>query len=72
MSSVDDSDEGLASGVNSAASRAAQLFGVALAAGLAQVAMGYHGSMMAAAAASWLGAACAFALPGKRGERVTA
>jgi predicted MFS family arabinose efflux permease len=72
MSSVDDSDEGLASGVNNAASRAAQLIGVALAAGLAQFAMGYHASMMAAAAASLLGAACAFALPGKRGERVTA
>jgi EmrB/QacA subfamily drug resistance transporter len=66
MSSVDDSDEGLASGVNNAASRAAQLIGVALAAGLAGYAMGYHASMMIAAAASALGAACMFALPGKR------
>ena len=33
MSSVEDSDEGLASGINNAASRIAQLVGVALAAG---------------------------------------
>jgi predicted MFS family arabinose efflux permease len=72
MSSVDESDEGLASGINNAASRAAQLIGVALAAGLAQFAMGYHASMIAAAAASFLGAACALALPRNKRERVTA
>lgn len=66
MSSVDDRDEGLASGVNNAAARAAQLIGVALAAGLAGFAMGYHASMIAAAAASALGAACMFVLPRKR------
>src|SRR3546814_4350791 len=35
MSSVDQADEGLASGINNAASRIAQLAGVALAAGVA-------------------------------------
>lgn len=62
MSSVDDNDEGLASGVNNAASRAAGLIGVALAAGLASLDNGFHASMMIAAGASFLGAACAFAL----------
>jgi EmrB/QacA subfamily drug resistance transporter len=68
MSSVEDKDEGLASGVNNAAARAAQLVGVALAAGLAQFAMGYHASMIAAAIASALGAACMLALPRKRAQ----
>jgi EmrB/QacA subfamily drug resistance transporter len=68
MSSIDDKDEGLAAGVNNAAARAAQLIGVALAAGLAQFAMGYHASMIAAAVASALGAACMLALPRKRAQ----
>lgn len=42
MSSVDDKDEGLASGVNNTASRIAQLAGIALAAGLASFASGYE------------------------------
>lgn len=42
MSSVDAADEGLASGVNNAASRVAQLVGVALAAGFAAFAGGYN------------------------------
>jgi EmrB/QacA subfamily drug resistance transporter len=68
MSSVEDEDEGLASGANNAAARAAQLIGVALAAGLAQFAMGYHASMVAAAIASALGAACMLALPRKHAK----
>lgn len=63
LSSVDHSDEGLASGVNNAASRAAQMIGVALAAGLAEFAMGYEASLLIAAAASLLGAASMLALP---------
>ncbi len=42
MSSVDQTDEGLASGINNAASRIAQLAGVALAAGVASFASGYE------------------------------
>lgn len=42
MSSVEDTDEGLASGVNNTASRVAQLAGIALAAGLASFASGYE------------------------------
>jgi EmrB/QacA subfamily drug resistance transporter len=42
MSSVDQADEGLASGINNAASRIAQLAGVALSAGVASFASGYE------------------------------
>ena len=56
MSSVDEADEGLASGINNAASRVAQLAGVALAAGAASFASGYEVGLAAAAAASIGGA----------------
>jgi EmrB/QacA subfamily drug resistance transporter len=56
MSSVEPADEGLASGVNNAASRIAQLIGVALAAGIASFASGYEISLVAAAAVSLVGA----------------
>jgi predicted MFS family arabinose efflux permease len=50
MSSVEDTDEGLASGINNTASRVAQLAGIALGAGLAPFASGYEiGAMIAAA-----------------------
>lgn len=56
MSSVDASDEGLASGINNAASRIAQLAGIALAAGLASFAIGYELGLAAAASLSAAGA----------------
>lgn len=56
MSSVERSDEGLASGINNAASRVAQLGGVALAAGLASYGFGYELGLGAAAALSAGGA----------------
>ncbi|MEE2690213.1 MAG: MFS transporter [Pseudomonadota bacterium] len=66
MSSVDDRDEGLASGVNNTASRIAQFVGVALAAGLAGFAGGYAVGMGAAAALSCVGAAVVLAsVPGR-------
>jgi EmrB/QacA subfamily drug resistance transporter len=52
LSSVSDSDEGLASGVNNAVSRVAQLAGIALAAGLASFAAGYVASLIVAAVLS--------------------
>jgi EmrB/QacA subfamily drug resistance transporter len=52
MSSVKDADEGLASGVNNAVSRIAQLAGIALAAGVASYAAGYVASLIVAAALS--------------------
>ncbi|MBP1888307.1 MFS transporter [Sinorhizobium mexicanum] len=55
MSSVEDADEGLASGINNAASRIAQLAGVATAAGIASFASGYEIGLMAAAAVSLAG-----------------
>jgi EmrB/QacA subfamily drug resistance transporter len=65
MSSID--DEGLASGVNNAVSRVAQLCGVALAAGVASFAAGYRAGFLTAAGLA-LGAACitAATLPSKR------
>lgn len=56
MSSVDQTDEGLASGINNAASRIAQLAGVALAAGVASFVSGYDVGLIVAAATSIGGA----------------
>jgi EmrB/QacA subfamily drug resistance transporter len=55
LSSVNDSDEGLASGLNNAASRVAQLAGVALAAGIGSIASGYWLGLTGAAALSVAG-----------------
>ena len=56
LSSVAEDDEGLASGINNAASRVAQLGGVALAAGVASFASGYWLGLLIAAAVSVAGA----------------
>ncbi|MBV8538620.1 MAG: MFS transporter [Alphaproteobacteria bacterium] len=56
LSSLSPAEEGLASGVNNAASRIAQLVGVAFAAGVASLAGGYQIGFATAAAASLLGA----------------
>ncbi len=56
MSSVTQDDEGLASGINNAASRVAQLAGVALAAGLGSMMSGYGFGLIAAAGLSAAGA----------------
>lgn len=56
LSSVAEADEGLASGINNAASRIAQLGGVALAAGIASFASGYRLGLLIAAAVSIAGA----------------
>ncbi len=61
LSSVEQKDEGLASGVNNTASRIAQLAGVAFAAGVASFASGYEIGLLAAAFASAGGAAVAAA-----------
>jgi EmrB/QacA subfamily drug resistance transporter len=67
MSSVAPSDEGLASGINNAASRVAQLAGVAAAAGLGSLAAGYQFGLAAAAALSIAGAlTIAFRAPPRR------
>ena len=57
MLSVTTSDEGLASGINNAASRVAQLAGVALGAGLGTLSSGWQWGLFAAAALSAAGAA---------------
>jgi EmrB/QacA subfamily drug resistance transporter len=59
MSSVARSDEGLASGVNNAASRIAQLIGVAVAAGLGALLSGYQLGLAVAATLSAAGAVAA-------------
>lgn len=56
LSSVPESDEGLASGLNNAAARVAQLAGIALAAGLGALASGYRLGFIVAAALSLAGA----------------
>jgi EmrB/QacA subfamily drug resistance transporter len=56
LSSVPESDEGLASGLNNAAARIAQLAGVALAAGLGSLPFGYRLGFIAAAALALAGA----------------
>jgi predicted MFS family arabinose efflux permease len=63
MSSVDQTDEGLASGINNAASRIAQLAGVALAAGVASLESGYEVGLAVAAATSIGGAFTAAITP---------
>ena len=63
MSSVDQTDEGLASGINNAASRIAQLAGVALAAGVAFFESGYEVGLVVAAATSIGGAFTAAITP---------
>src|SRR5262249_37133065 len=57
MSSLTDADEGLASGVNNAVARVAQLAGVALAAGVSTFASGYQSALITAAVFSAAGAA---------------
>jgi predicted MFS family arabinose efflux permease len=66
LSSVEQSDEGLASGINNAASRVAQLAGVAIGAGLGSLASGYPFGLMTAAAVSAAGAVSIAAAPGHR------
>jgi len=56
ISSVDRSDEGLASGINNATSRVAQLVGVALAAGIASLPYGFQIGFVAAASVALAGA----------------
>jgi EmrB/QacA subfamily drug resistance transporter len=56
LSSMNASDEGLASGINNAISRVAQLVGVALAAGLGTLSAGWLWGLFAAAALSAAGA----------------
>ena len=56
LSSLGEADEGLASGVNNAVARIAQMAGIALAAGLASYAAGYRASLLAASAMALIAA----------------
>jgi EmrB/QacA subfamily drug resistance transporter len=69
LSSVADADEGLASGINNAMSRIAQLAGVALAAGLASYASGFAASMVGAAALAAGGAGVMAGTVPRRAEK---
>jgi predicted MFS family arabinose efflux permease len=62
MSAVAPADEALASGVNNAVSRVAQLAGVALSAGVASYSSGYRAGLVAAAVFAATGAAIIAAL----------
>jgi EmrB/QacA subfamily drug resistance transporter len=62
MSSVKDEDEGLASGVNNAVSRIAQLAGIALSAGMASYAAGFVASLIVATVLSLAAALATAAL----------
>ncbi|HEY2755590.1 MAG TPA: MFS transporter [Pseudolabrys sp.] len=67
LSSVAESDEGLASGLNNAASRVAQLAGVALAAGVGTLMSGYRVGLIAAAILAVAGAlAIVITVPAQR------
>ncbi|MGA6930021.1 MAG: arabinose ABC transporter permease, partial [Pseudolabrys sp.] len=57
MSSVANTDEGLASGINNAVTRVAQLGGIALSAGVASFAFGYRAGLIVAAICAVAGAA---------------
>jgi len=69
LSSVNDADEGLASGINNAMSRIAQLGGIAIAAGLASYASGFAVSMIGAAALAAAGAGVMAATVPRRAEK---
>jgi len=70
LSSVTTSDEGLASGINNATGRVAQLAGVGLAAGLGTLSCGWQWGLFAAAALSAAGALItALEVPPDRRER---
>jgi len=56
LASVTDDDQGLASGINNAITRVAQLSGVALSAGVASYAAGYQAGLMIAAVLAAMGA----------------
>ena len=67
LSSVTDDDQGLASGINNAMSRVAQLAGIALAAGVASYSLGFAVGLIAAAVSSLAGAlVIAIRLPPRR------
>ena len=72
MSSVADADEGLASGVNNAVSRVAQLAGIALSAGVASYASGYAAGLIIGCHSHDRGRSrhCAHAAAGDRGQTV--
>ena len=72
LGNVADVDAGLASGINNAMSRIAQLAGVALAAGLASYASGFAASMIGAAALSAAGAGVMAATVPRRATKQTA